>query len=115
LAANEEKQWKMVWKIKAPGKMKIHLWRFAHDCLPSGVQMVRRHIPTNDVCVFCGRVEDVEHSFLQCQFVKEVCRLVKNAFSVQLTRRDFMSPKFWLFSFLERASELEATVLAVTC
>jgi hypothetical protein len=66
VAANEEKQWKMVWKIKAPGKMKIHLWRFAHDCLPSGVQMVRSHIPTTDGCVFCARVEDVEHAFLQC-------------------------------------------------
>jgi hypothetical protein len=115
MAAYEEKHWKMVLKIKAPGKMKIQLWRFAHDCLPTGVQMVRRHIPTTDICVFCGRVEDVEHVFLQCQFANEVWRLVKNAFSIQLNRRDFMSPKFWLFSFLERASELEATVLAVTC
>jgi hypothetical protein len=23
-----EKQWKSIWKIKAPGKMKIHLWQF---------------------------------------------------------------------------------------
>jgi hypothetical protein len=34
--------------------------------LPSGVQMVRSHIPTTDGCVFCARVEDVEHAFLQC-------------------------------------------------
>jgi hypothetical protein len=40
--ANDEKHWKNIWKINAPGKMKIHLWRFAQDCLPSGVQMQRR-------------------------------------------------------------------------
>jgi hypothetical protein len=36
--------WKKLWSIKAPGKMKINLWRFAHDCLPSGVQLCKRHI-----------------------------------------------------------------------
>jgi ribonuclease HI len=114
-AANEEKQWKMVWKINAPGKMKIHMWRFAHDCLPTGVQLVHRHIPASSACVFCGRSEDVEHAFLQCQFAQEVWRVVKSSFGLQLTRRDFMSPKLWLFQFLQRATELEATVLTVGC
>ena len=79
-AANEEKDWKLVWKINAPDKMKIHMWRFAHDCLSSGVQLVHRRIPTSDACVFCGRREDVEHAFLQCQFAREVWRCVKNRF-----------------------------------
>jgi ribonuclease HI len=104
----------MIWKINAPGKMKIQLWRFAHDCLPSGVQLVRRHIPASDACIFCGREEDVEHAFLQCQFAREVWRCVKNTFSFQLARSDFVSPKLW-FNFLMRASELEATILAVGC
>jgi hypothetical protein len=26
------KRWKTLWSTKAPGKMKITLWRFAHDC-----------------------------------------------------------------------------------
>jgi hypothetical protein len=38
---NEDKHWMTIWKIKSPGKMKIHSWRFAHDCLPGGVQMQR--------------------------------------------------------------------------
>jgi hypothetical protein len=114
-AAIEDKNWKMVWKINAPGKMKIQLWRFAHDCLPSGVELVRRHIPASDACIFCGREEDVEHAFLQCQFAREVWRCVKNTFSFQLARSDFVSQKLWLFNFLMRASELEATILAVGC
>jgi hypothetical protein len=36
--------WKKLWAIKAPGKMKINMWRFIHDCLPSGSQLNRRHI-----------------------------------------------------------------------
>jgi hypothetical protein len=112
---DEEKEWKSLWKIKAPGKMKINLWRFAHDCLPSGAQLRRRQIPANDACVFCGRDEDVEHAFLQCTFAREVWHKVKETFSFRLARRDFMSPKTWLFAYLSRATHLEATILAVGC
>jgi hypothetical protein len=112
---NEEKEWKSLWKIKAPGKLKINLWHLAHDCLPSGAQLHRRQIPANDACVFCGRDEDVEHVFLQCTFAREVWHKVKETFSFRLVRRDFMSPKMWLFAYLSRATDLEATVLAVGC
>jgi hypothetical protein len=51
-AVEEDNQtWKKLWAISAPGKMKIHLWRFAHDCLPSGVQLCRRHISVKERCV----------------------------------------------------------------
>jgi ribonuclease HI len=36
----ETKSWKKLWAISALGKMKITLWRFAHDCLPSGRPMI---------------------------------------------------------------------------
>jgi hypothetical protein len=48
LSSNHEgdtKLWKTLWAAKAPGKMKITTWRFAHDCLPSGQQLQVRHIP----------------------------------------------------------------------
>lgn len=63
--------WKHIWKINAPEKMKIVLWRLAHDCLPTG-QLLCRHIPTSDACCFCGQVETVAHAFLKCQYVAEI-------------------------------------------
>jgi hypothetical protein len=60
----DEKAWKMVWKIQAPGKMNIHLWRFAHDCLPSGHQLCKRQIPADGACIFCGRPESISHAML---------------------------------------------------
>jgi hypothetical protein len=38
-SATDEKLWKDLWKIQAPGKMLINLWRFVHNCLPSGQQL----------------------------------------------------------------------------
>jgi hypothetical protein len=110
----EEKSWKAIWKVNVPNKMKIHLWRFAHDCLPSGVQLTHRQIPTSDSCVFCGREETIVHSLLVCQHAQEVWRLIKSSFRIQLNMRDILSTKSWLFDFLSDSTDLETTVLAVT-
>jgi hypothetical protein len=110
---SEVKHWKAIWAIKAPNKMNIVLWRFAHDCLPSGLQLRRRNIPTNPACVHCGREESVEHCLLFCQFASEVWSHVKKCFDIHLCRRNFRSPKQWLFGFIDRASMQQSTVLAI--
>jgi hypothetical protein len=87
--ADEEKDWKSIWKINAPSKIKIHLWSFAQDCLPTGEQLRRCQIPTNDACIFCGREQDVEHAHLHCQFTQEVRRLIKETLGVQIPGLSF--------------------------
>src|SRR5207247_915809 len=82
--ADDTKRWRTLWSTKAPGKMKITLWRFAHDCLPCGQQLQRRHIPVSSLCVFCNQEEMVEHALLFCQFVYEVWQQVKAHFGVHL-------------------------------
>jgi hypothetical protein len=81
--------WKKLWSIKAPGKMKINLWRFAHDCLPTGVQLCRRHIHASRSCVYCNKDESVDHVFLSCQFAKEVWRVIKPSYDIHLRRKFF--------------------------
>mgnify|MGYP005834933821 CR=1 FL=1 len=58
-----EKMWKKLWAIQCPNKMKVVLWRLAHDCLPTGYQLQVRYIPTSYNCYFCNREETVEHCF----------------------------------------------------
>jgi hypothetical protein len=108
-----EKDWKAIWKVKAPGKMNIHMWRFAQDCLPSGVQLVKRQIPANGSCIFCGRSEDIAHAMLFCQFARSVWQEVKHIVPMKLDRKSFSSNKFWLFDFLARSSDLQAMTLTV--
>jgi hypothetical protein len=50
--SDNSKTWKRLWATKAPGKMKITLWRFAHDCLPCGHQLQKRHIPASPNCIY---------------------------------------------------------------
>lgn len=58
--AETSKIWKKLWSIKALAKMKILLWRIAHDYLPTGVLLKWRHICTSDMCFFCRREETLE-------------------------------------------------------
>jgi hypothetical protein len=93
--------------------MNIHLWRFAHDCLPSGIQLNKRHVPEASNYIFCDRPESIEHALLFCQFARTVWRDVKQIIPLQLKRKEFTTTKHWLFEFLSRANELQATTLSV--
>jgi hypothetical protein len=106
--------WRKLWAIKAPGKMKINFWRFAHDCLPSGVQLTRRHIPTSPLCVYCNREETAAHTFLFCQFAQEVWREIKPAYGIHLHRKLFTDPKSWVFDTLAASTDIEWMVVVVT-
>jgi hypothetical protein len=90
---SDEKGWKAIWAVNSPNKMKIVMWRMAHDCLPTGAQLQRRRIPAMDQCVFCGRSERVEHIFLFCPFARTIWKAVRDHVQLKLDRKSFSSMK----------------------
>jgi hypothetical protein len=106
---DDTKSWKNLWTAKAPGKMKITLWRFAHNCLPCGSQLQHRGVPASELCIFCGQRETVEHALLFCHFANEVWREIRQRYMIRLGRSHFTSPRVWALDFLERGSDLELT------
>jgi hypothetical protein len=52
-------------------------------------------------------------SMMFCQFAKTVWRNVKQSIPLQLKRKEFTTPRLWLFEFLSSASEIQATTLSV--
>ena len=108
------KLWKSLWSTKAPGKMKITVWRFAHDCLPSGHNLRVRRIPASPNCIFCGRHEAIEHTLLFCPFAREVWEAVSAEYQINLRRKFFTSTRTWVLDFFHRCSAMEATTLTVT-
>lgn len=111
---DNETNWKNLWKICAPGKMKINLWRAAHDCLLTGFQLRRRHIEARDGCAFCNRDDRIEHVFLMCPFSDSVWKEIKQVYNIKLGRGDLANVRQWIFDFLRRGSAIQNTVLAVT-
>ena len=105
--------WKRIWSINAPPKMKIVLWRFAHDCLPTGHQLRRRNISTCDLCCHCGRHETIEHTFISCQYVAEIWRELKKRSGFKSLVKYFGSPRDWISQMLAGCTEMEATILVI--
>jgi ribonuclease HI len=94
--------------------MKIVLWRFAHNCLPTGQQLKLRNISADDLCCHCGRIETVEHAFLNCQYVVQIWKEVKKRSSFRSLIKHFVSPSQWIFETLAICTETEATILVIS-
>jgi hypothetical protein len=58
---NEGKGLESCVEDKAPGTMSIHLQRYVHDWLPSGLQAAT-------LVFFCVRIESIDHAMLLTQF-----------------------------------------------
>jgi hypothetical protein len=114
LVLDNSKIWKKLWATKVPGKMKITLWRFAQDCLPCGHQLQKRHVPVLTSCIYCHQHETVEHALMFCPFAKEVWQDVKSDHMIHLHLKGFTSPRVWTLDFMDRCSQIEATILMVT-
>jgi hypothetical protein len=97
------KHWKLIWAINCPNKMKIVIWRVVHNCLPTGQQLIHRHLPVEGNCVFCRRPKSVEHLFLFCPYTKAIWNLVKTV-PVKLARGSFSKILYWIFDYLKRAT-----------
>jgi ribonuclease HI len=108
-----EKSWRKLWKIQCPNRMKIILWRMAHNCLPTGDQLHRRTIPTRYECIFCNRFETLEHCFFRCQYVKEIRADLKNSFHISLKMKTFVRVQQWLLEWINDASDFQSLVFAV--
>jgi hypothetical protein len=83
-----EKSWKKLWAIQCPNKMKVVLWRMAHNCLPTGSQLQVRSIPTRYDCYHCNREENVVHCFLQCLYVREIWKEIKKIYGISLNLKN---------------------------
>jgi hypothetical protein len=59
-------------------------------------------------------METIDHAILSCQYAQVVWREVKQCFKIRLDQKHFVSSSQWLFDFLERANELQASVAVVT-
>ena len=67
--STERIQWEFIWKMKVPNKIKLFLWKFYLNILPTRDLLSKRGVHTKEinVCSFCGYPEETEfHLFQSC-------------------------------------------------
>lgn len=59
--------WMRIWKLNIPPKFKLLLWRVARGCLPTRINLRKKHVPCVDTCLMCeGAIEDECKLFFEC-------------------------------------------------
>jgi hypothetical protein len=68
-------EWKKIWRLNCPPKVRHFLWRFSHNSLPLRRNISRRGMDIDTRCPVCWRLdEDGGHCFFKCKFAKECWR-----------------------------------------
>ena len=73
----DEFKWHKIWQLKVPNKVKMFVWRLAHNSLPVRRNVANRGINIDTMCPVCRRFdEDCGHLFFKCKFAKLCWRLM---------------------------------------
>jgi len=71
-------EWKKLWRLKCPGKIRHFLWRFAHNSLALRWNLERRRMDVDTKCVLCNRqTEDGGHLFFKCKDARKVWEILR--------------------------------------
>lgn len=70
--------WKSIWKLNVPPRVKMTVWKFINDILPTSSNILKRGTSTNPFCLFCRKYvggESLSHD-VQGREAVESCSVV---------------------------------------
>jgi ribonuclease HI len=68
---NSRMNWNAIWNLECPTKVKMLIWRIAHNSLPHRLNLNRKGMEIDPICPVCNRMnEDGAHLFLKCKVAK---------------------------------------------
>lgn len=73
MKANETELWNLLWKIEAPEKFRILLWRICSNILPVTDRLIKKGVEIENLCsVFFETVETSMHCIFDCSNAREI-------------------------------------------
>lgn len=76
--------WKDIWRLKVPPKIKHLLWRMCIECLPTRVRLQDNGVMCPTRCVSgSSNHEDLNHIFFECSFAIQVWLSARIWYEVQ--------------------------------
>ncbi|KAL9411912.1 hypothetical protein AB3S75_045503 [Citrus x aurantiifolia] len=70
---HDQNQWRFIWKLAMPEKVKIFLWRAAHDLLPTAENLWKKKVLQEPMCQSCCcHVETVSHALVECNMARKI-------------------------------------------
>ncbi|CAL1378571.1 unnamed protein product [Linum trigynum] len=105
--------WKRMWHLYLPPKVRVFLWRWGSNILPTRANLMKRIRDESDECPFCGLQEMQEHILRDCDWAGWIWR--PSALGKFFVEGEEKSSEEWLCELIEKVSdeELCAVVMAL--
>ena len=72
-SSENQKVWKGIWRIRAPNKIRLFIWRAVKGSLPTKENLHKRHILLDVTCSLCDEhQEKIMHALWLCDLAKAV-------------------------------------------
>ncbi|KAL0398703.1 UNVERIFIED_CONTAM: putative mitochondrial protein [Sesamum radiatum] len=63
--------WRHLWVIVAPPRVRLQIWRFCYDAVPTMANLAKRQKEVDTHCHMCeAEVETLQHILLECPFAR---------------------------------------------
>ncbi|CAN6338215.1 unnamed protein product [Urochloa humidicola] len=109
-------QWKKLWKVKVPSKIRVFAWRLALNSIPVNHVLKCRNMAKSAACRICGAEKDTwRHALLFCNMSRCVWALVDEELIEHIAAVKEEDPRLWLCSLLESLHEHDFVKLLITC
>ncbi|XP_075485321.1 uncharacterized protein LOC142525036 [Primulina tabacum] len=100
--------WKALWKVDVPPKIKSFLWRACRKCLPHRIYLHKRGIQVSALCVVCNKdMETSWHTFITCPYARECWANAKLNQVVEAQAEVAEGFTQWLFKIIQDLSGAE--------
>ncbi|KAE8783168.1 hypothetical protein D1007_43385 [Hordeum vulgare] len=104
----QEGNWKKLWGVQVPAKLRIFAWRLAWASLLTGQERQRRHMSEEAVCPICQAACDTwRHALLDCNMSKSVWSLRDDDddWLLLVYGDETSDPKIWLHGLCNTLSQ----------
>ncbi|CAL1412090.1 unnamed protein product [Linum trigynum] len=105
--------WKRLWQLQLPPKVRVFLWKWGSNILPTGANLSKRIREACDECPFCGLRETQEHILRDCDWAGRIWR--PSALGTLFAEGAEKSSEEWLCDLIGKVSddELCSVVMAL--
>ncbi|CAN0837158.1 LINE-1 retrotransposable element ORF2 protein [Linum grandiflorum] len=112
-SSTQAKQWKWLWQLTLPPKLKFFVWRAANKALATRANLARRNCSPTPLCPCCHiSDETIDHLFFACDRLKGLWPRILPAALTPPTTANFRE---WFFSHSTLNSSFNASKIAYVC
>ncbi|CAN0886015.1 Putative ribonuclease H protein At1g65750, partial [Linum grandiflorum] len=112
---NQQGEWRKLWQVDVPTKIKHFAWRLPHKVLPTRGRLRQRGMDVRGLCGICGKdYEEDWHVFLTCPWSQSGWNHLGIRDIINRTSDTMLELEDWLWTILNTCSKAEcATILHV--